>query len=70
MIIKTTKDIPSSEITDPLLFKQRRKIIKAILAFTVTASTFYSAFANSEPAWKVLPKTDALANTGPQPPLN
>lgn len=69
MIIKTKKDILSSEITDPLLFKKRRKIIKAILASTVAASTFYSVFANSKPAWKVLPKADGLANTAPPTPI-
>jgi len=38
MIIKTHNQIPkipSSEITDPLIFKERRKIIKTMLAMTV-----------------------------------
>ena len=32
MIIQTDKTIPSNEITDPLVFQRRRKIIKAMLA--------------------------------------
>jgi len=63
MIIKTKKDIPASEITDPLLFKHRRKIIKAILGYGIASgSLFSSAFSNSEPDWKILPKTDVLAD--------
>ena len=46
MIIKTNKTIPSSEITDPLVFNQRRTIIKAILAGALLPSTFGSASAN------------------------
>lgn len=34
MIIKTKKMIPASEITDAVLFKQRRQIIKSLLATT------------------------------------
>jgi methionine sulfoxide reductase catalytic subunit len=63
MIIKTDKDIPSSEITDPLIFKQRRKIIKAILASAVVTSNVSTVFANSEPDWKSLPKADGFAGT-------
>jgi methionine sulfoxide reductase catalytic subunit len=63
MIIKTKKDIPSSEITDPLIFKQRRKIIKAMLASAVVGSNISSVFANSEPDWKSLPKADGFAGT-------
>lgn len=70
MIIKTEKDIPSSEITDPLVFKQRRKIIKAILASTVAGSTFSSAFAKSEMEWRELPKTNILAKTGIPTPID
>ena len=57
MIIKTKKDIPSSEITDPQLFYQRRKIIKAMLASAVAGSTISSAFAG-ETGWKNVPKTE------------
>ncbi|MEQ1546370.1 protein-methionine-sulfoxide reductase catalytic subunit MsrP [Methyloglobulus sp.] len=70
MIIKTEKDIPSSEITDPLLFKQRRKIIKAILASTVASSAFSSAFVTGEPGWKGLPKTNVLANIEAPTPID
>jgi len=70
MIIKTKKDIASSEITDPLIFKQRRKIIKALLASTIAGSTFSSVFANSETDWKDLPKTNVLANTGIPTPID
>jgi methionine sulfoxide reductase catalytic subunit len=70
MIIKTEKDIPSSEITDPLIFNQRRKIIKAILASAVAGSTFYSTFATGEPDWKDLPKTDVLTNAGTPTPID
>jgi methionine sulfoxide reductase catalytic subunit len=63
MIIKTDKDIPSSEITDPLIFKQRRKIIKAILASAVVTSNVSTVFANREPDWKSLPKADGFAGT-------
>jgi methionine sulfoxide reductase catalytic subunit len=59
MIIKTGKETPASEITDPLIFRQRRKIIKAMLA-TMAASTGIAptlAKGNS-PAWADLPKGD------------
>jgi len=43
MIIKTKKDIPASEITDPLVFKKRRQIIKATLATMLTGGVISSA---------------------------
>jgi methionine sulfoxide reductase catalytic subunit len=70
MIIKTKKDIASNEITDPVIFHQRRKIIKALLASTIAGSTFSPVFANSETDWKSLPKTDVLANTGIPTPID
>jgi methionine sulfoxide reductase catalytic subunit len=70
MIIKIKKDIPSSEITDPLIFNQRRKIIKALLASAVAGSTFSSAFAKSETEWRDLPKTNLLAKTGIPTPID
>jgi methionine sulfoxide reductase catalytic subunit len=70
MIIKTKKDIPSSEITDPLIFKQRRKIIKAVLASAVVGSTFSSVFAKSEPDWKNLPKAGGIADTLTATPID
>ncbi len=57
MIIKTHKSIPGSEITDPLVFKQRRQLIKAMLALGITGSGIYSglAFAN-EAKWPTIAK--------------
>lgn len=50
MIIKTQKSIATSEITDPLLFKQRRKIIKSLL--TITGASIAPAWANdNKSAW-------------------
>ena len=57
MIIKTNKCIPSSEITDPAIFKQRRQIIKAMLAMGITGSGIYSGFADAkESKWQNVPK--------------
>ena len=57
MIIKTHKSIPNSEITDPVVFKQRRQLIKAMLALGITGSAMYSDFSNaSEAKWQNLPK--------------
>jgi methionine sulfoxide reductase catalytic subunit len=69
MIIKTKKEIASSEITDPVIFNQRRKIIKALLASAVAGSTFSSAFATGVQDWKGLPKTDVVANGGIPTPI-
>lgn len=68
MIIKTQKDIPASEITDPSVFKERRKIIKAMAA--LVAGGISSASANSNnPAWANLPKGDFSAELlTPTPP--
>jgi sulfoxide reductase catalytic subunit YedY len=62
MIIKTKKSIPSSEITDPLAFKQRREIIKAVIASLVSGSSISSAFAEGND-WKSLPKVDGPSLT-------
>lgn len=45
MIIKTKKDIPSSEITPPEIFKERRKFIQ-MLGLTLAGANIPSAFAN------------------------
>ena len=56
MIIKTEKAIASSEITDPLIFKQRRKIIKSLLA--ITGASIAPAWANdNKSAWLNLPES-------------
>lgn len=47
MIIKTKKEIPSSEITDYHVFKQRRQIIKGLMALT-GASILPTSLANTE----------------------
>lgn len=70
MIIKTEKDIPSSEITDPLIFHQRRKIIKALFASTVAGSTFPSAFASSEMDLKNVVKTQSLTDALTTTPID
>ena len=59
MIIKTKKDIPASEITDALIFKERRQIIKIMLATMLSGSSISSALANSNKSvWANLPKSD------------
>lgn len=47
MIIKSKKEIPAGEITDPLIFNQRRKIIKAFLASVAAGSGIATPAANS-----------------------
>lgn len=60
MIIKTKKDIPASEITDPLVFKNRRKIIKAMLAGMATGIGISPVLADSSSlTWANLPRGDA-----------
>lgn len=59
MIIKTKKNIPSSEITDPQVFRDRRKIIQALLALTTASSGIESIFAESGNAGP-----ERLANNG------
>lgn len=57
MIIKTNKSIPGSEITDLTVFKQRRQIIKAMLAMGITSSGIYSGFVDAiETKWQNVPK--------------
>jgi methionine sulfoxide reductase catalytic subunit len=65
-MIKTQKKIPSSEITDFTVFKERRKFIKAMLA-TVASASIPSAWANNAKpnAWN-LAKSD-LSNTALTP---
>ena len=58
MLIKTIKDIPSSEITDPSIFMKRRQIIKAALGTLVGAGAISSALANNTlPVLGNLPKS-------------
>jgi len=67
MIIKTKKDIPSSEITDPSIFKKRRQIIKGMLATLIAGAGISPTLANNKSVWRDLPKanfpTDSLTLT-------
>ncbi len=65
-MIKTQKKIPSSEITDFTVFKERRKFIKAMVA-TAASASIPSAWANNAKpnAWN-LAKSD-LSNTALTP---
>jgi sulfoxide reductase catalytic subunit YedY len=59
MIIKTIKNIPGSEITDPSLFRQRRRFIQAMLATMATGTAISPSWANNKrPAWPNLPKNE------------
>lgn len=59
MIIKTTKDIPASEITDPLIFRERRMIIKAMFATMLSGASISPTLANDNKSiWAHLPKAD------------
>lgn len=52
MIIKTDKTIPASEITDPLVFNQRRNIIKALVAGALLPSAIVDVAAKPySPKW-------------------
>jgi sulfoxide reductase catalytic subunit YedY len=58
MIIKTTKDIPGSEITDPLIFRQRRIILKAMASMMLTGSSLRASWGDTPQAiWNNLPKS-------------
>jgi sulfoxide reductase catalytic subunit YedY len=66
IIIKTKKTIPTTEITDPLLFKQRRGIIKALLA--AAGAGVLPMRANAEPlTGTASPKNGRLAAETPTP---
>lgn len=59
MLIKTKNAIPASEITDPAIFKERRNIIKAMLAMTVAGlASPRSWAADPKLAWPNLPQGD------------
>ena len=73
MIIKTHKDIPTSEITDPLVFKQRRQIIKAMmgsLVAGVSGVTSTSALAETNREWIHVPKANTTAESLIATPLD
>ena len=54
MIIRANKAIPASEITDPLIFKQRRAILKAMLASVAACSGLGVALASENTISKPL----------------
>ena len=58
MIIKIKDHIPSSEITDPSIFFQRRKIIKALITSVLSASGISSSVADSAKILKYLATDD------------
>ena len=63
MIIKTKTDIPAGEITDPLIFRERRQIIKAMFAAVASGACLPQALADSSnPAWANLPKSSFSAD--------
>ena len=62
MIIRTTKDIPASEITDPLIFRKRRKISKAMLATMFTGAGIAPTLASNNNSWANLPKGNLSAD--------
>lgn len=63
MIIKSNKTIPASEITDPQLFKQRRAIIKAMLATVAAGSGVGPALAKGDLISKYLAKNNDGSHT-------
>ncbi|AMK78411.1 MULTISPECIES: protein-methionine-sulfoxide reductase catalytic subunit MsrP [Methylomonas] len=68
MIIKTIKNIPGSEITDPLVFQQRRTIIKAMAAMMLTGTSMRNSWGDTaKQIWSAVPKSrfsaDALTIT-------
>lgn len=66
MIIKTQKAIPSSEITDPSVFAQRRALIKAMAASLLLPSAVSSALAASDQKpWSGLKKSEFSRDLGP-----
>ena len=62
MIIKTKKDIPSSEITPLEIFKERRKFIQ-MLGLTLAGANIPSAFAGEEFSLANLVKDNSLKPT-------
>jgi sulfoxide reductase catalytic subunit YedY len=61
MIIKTKKDIPGHQITDPVVFMQRRKIIKALFA-TMLGAGISPSWADNK-AWGDIKPADLSAKT-------
>lgn len=70
MIIKTTKELVASEITDISVFKRRRQIIKASLAAMATGPFVSQAIAaNNNSTWANLPKSNYADKSLTQTPV-
>jgi len=70
MIIKSKKEISSSEITDSRLFNQRRKVLKALVATALSGSTFPSLFAAEKTELMTFPKPDLAGSTLTTTPID
>lgn len=71
MIIKTDKTIPASEITDPVVFNQRRNIIKALVAGALLPSAIVDVAAKqNSPKWPGLIKNPNSLNSGASTPVD
>ncbi|MDD2737954.1 MAG: protein-methionine-sulfoxide reductase catalytic subunit MsrP [Methylomonas lenta] len=69
MIIKTQKSIPASEITDPLVFQQRRTIIKAMATGMLFPSVnAVASDVKSKAHWPNLSKSQLSGQFGPETP--
>ena len=62
MIIKTTKAIPGHEITDEKVFKERRTLIKSMMAATLVGNS-QTLLAQSSAKWPTLAQSDLSAKT-------
>ncbi|MEN9898457.1 MAG: protein-methionine-sulfoxide reductase catalytic subunit MsrP [Pseudomonadota bacterium] len=63
MIIKTTKSIPSHEITDEKVFKERRTLIKSLLAATVVGNSHSLMAQTNSVKWENLAQSELSAKT-------
>lgn len=71
MIIKTDKTIPASEITDPVVFNQRRNIIKALVAGALLPSAIVDVVAKpNSPKWPGLIKNPYSLNSEATTPVD
>jgi len=63
MIIKTTKAIPSHEITDEHVFKARRTLIKSLFAATLVGNSQSLLAQTNSARWQRLTQSDLSAKT-------
>jgi sulfoxide reductase catalytic subunit YedY len=66
LIIKTKKEIRGSEITDPGVFKERRKILKALASSLVVGTGIPLLLADTKAGWNELPEA-SISNASLQP---